>query len=292
MKQRITVLGTGRMGSALAIGFVADGHVVTVWNRTASKARPLEAKGIRVADSVEEAISEAELVVGNVSDYPSTAALLAPVEVGRALRGKLFVQLATGTPRQAKEAAAWAREREIGYLDGAIMATPNFIGEAGCTVLYSGSGSLFEANRPVFAALGGNAVHVGADIGHANALDAAILVVLWGSLFGVWQAAALCEAEGLPLDTFASTLGATMPVIDNAFKDSVERIAKRRFVADATTMASVDTCHASARLIHEISKEHGIHLGLSNALETIFRRASDSGRGADDMASVYQAMRD
>lgn len=291
MNRRITVLGTGRMGAALALGFLAQGHTVTVWNRTASKAKPLEAKGARVATSVEDAILEAEIVVGNVSDYPTSAALTAPSAVTKALREKLFVQLATGTPRQAKEAAAWAGEHQIRYLDGAIMATPNFIGQPGCTILYSGAKELFDANQPVFAALGGNAVYVGPEIGHANALDAAVLMVLWGSLFGTWHAAAICEAEGFPLNTFASTLGATLPVLEGAMKDSVERIAERRFAADAATMASLETCHASVRLIREITTEHGIHPGLVTALETIFARSSAAGRGAEDLAAVYREMR-
>ncbi|MBX3188021.1 MAG: NAD(P)-dependent oxidoreductase [Labilithrix sp.] len=290
MKRRITVIGTGRMGFALALGFVERGHSVTVWNRTASKAKPLEARGVRVASSVEDAIADAEIVVGNVNDYPTSAALLSPV--ARALRHKLFVQLATGTPRQAKEAAAWAREHEIRYLDGAIMATPNFIGQPGCTILYSGEKALFDESSSVFAALGGNALWVGADIGHASALDAAILIVLWGSLFGTWHAAAICEAEGFPLDAFASALGATMPVVEGALKDSLDRIAKRRFAADETTASSVDICHASARLIQEMSKEHRIHPGLTEALETIFGRATIAGRGADDVAAVYQGMRE
>jgi 3-hydroxyisobutyrate dehydrogenase-like beta-hydroxyacid dehydrogenase len=210
--------------------------------------------------------------------------------VTKALREKLFVQLATGTPRQAREAATWAREHQIPYLDGAIMATPDFIGQSGCTLLYSGTKELFETNESVFAALGGNSLYVGADIGHANALDAAVLIVLWGSLFGTWQAAAICEAEGFPLETFATALGASMPVLDGAMKDSIQRIAARRFAADETTLSSVETCHASVRLIHAISKEHGIHLGLPEALETVFERASDAGRGADDLAAVYQGL--
>ncbi|WP_394851296.1 NAD(P)-dependent oxidoreductase [Pendulispora rubella] len=291
MKRRITVIGTGRMGAALALAFLARGHAVTVWNRTVSKAKPLEAQGVRVASSLDDAIAGADIVVGNVSDYATTTALLAPSAMTEALRGKLFVQLATGTPRHAKDAAAWARAHGILYLDGAIMATPNFIGQSGCTILYSGEKELFDANAPVFAALGGNAVYLGVDIGHANALDAAILTVLWGSLFGTWHAAAICEAEGFPLDAFASTLGATLPVLEGAMKDSVERIAKRRFAADETTMSSVETCHASVRLIHAIGQEHGIHLGLSEALEVIFARASDGGRGTHDMAAVYQGMK-
>src|SRR5215217_1995107 len=60
--RHITVLGTGRMGSALALAFKAHGHTVTVWNRTTAKARPLEAQGVTVTGSVAEAVSEAELV--------------------------------------------------------------------------------------------------------------------------------------------------------------------------------------------------------------------------------------
>lgn len=290
MKRRITVLGTGRMGSALALGFFAQGHSVTVWNRTASKAEPLQAKGCHLARSVEDAVANADVVVGNVSDYATSAALLLPLAVREALRDKPFVQLATGTPRQAREMAAWAHQHQIRYLDGAIMATPDFIGQAGCTILYSGAKPLFDDYQSVFAALGGNALYVGADIGHANALDSAILIVLWGSLFGVWQAAAICEAERFPLDAFASALAATMPVLQASMQDSLQRIAERRFSADTATLASVETCHASARLIHEVSKEHGIHVGLTDALETIFARTRAAGRGSDDLASVFQAM--
>jgi len=291
MKRHIAVLGTGRMGSTLALAFLGHGHTVTVWNRTTARAKPLEAKGARVATSLEGAIAEAEILVGNVSDYSATAALLAPIADSKVLREKLFVQLATGTPRQAREAAEWAAARQLRYLDGAIMATPSFIGQPGCTILYSGSKQLFDANASVFAALGGNAVYAGADIAHANTLDAAILIVLWGSLFGAWQAAAICEAEGFPLDVFAKTLSATVPVLDDSLRDTITRIAERRFAADATTSASVEICHASVRLIHEISEERGIHRGLTTALTALFDRAKASGRGADDLSAVYLGMR-
>jgi 3-hydroxyisobutyrate dehydrogenase-like beta-hydroxyacid dehydrogenase len=291
MNQRITVLGTGRMGSVLALALLAKGYTVTVWNRTASKAEALAAKGVRVAASVEAAVAAADVVIGNVTDYVVSDTLTRPAPVTKALRGKLFVQLATGTPRQAKETAAWAREHGVPYLDGAIMATPDFIATPGCTIIYSGEKELYDRHAEIFAALGGNALHVGNEIGHANALDAAILIVLWGAELGVWHGAAICEAEGFPLDAFASGLGATMPVFDGALKDAIARIATRRFAADATTAASVDICHASARLIDDISKEHGIHRGLTSVLDTIFRRAHDAGHGADDLASAYQSMR-
>lgn len=290
-KPRVAILGTGRMGSALALAFLSGGHAVTAWNRTAARARPLEAKGVRLAASVEAAVAEAELIIGNINDYSSCAALLEPTPVTRALRGKLFVQLTTGSPQQAREAAAWARAHQIHYLDGAIMATPDFMGQPDGAVLYSGPAELFEANRSALAALGGHAIFLGDDIGRANTLDAAILMVLWGSTFGVWQAAAICEAEGFPLETFSSSLSTAMPVLEGALKESIARIATRRFKGDETTMASVETCHTSVQLIHQISKAHGIHLGLTAALDEIFARARQTGSSSDDVSAVYQRMR-
>jgi 3-hydroxyisobutyrate dehydrogenase-like beta-hydroxyacid dehydrogenase len=289
-QRRVSVLGAGRMGSALVRALAERGFAVTVWNRTASKCAPLAERGARVARSLEDAVAEAEIVIGNVSDYGTTAELLRPAGVTDALRDRLFVQLATGTPRQARESAAWAREHRIPYLDGAIMATPDFIGQASCTILYSGAKELYEANQAVFAALGGNALHVGVDIGHANALDAAILATLWGALYGVLQGAALCEAEGFPLDAFAGALGGTMPMLAAVLTSTVERVANRRFQADAATLASVATCAASARLIHQMNLEHGLHLDLTTALNRLFEQATAAGHAQADFAAVYLAM--
>ncbi len=42
---RVSVLGLGLMGSALAEALLNAGHKVTVWNRTPTKAKPLTTKG-------------------------------------------------------------------------------------------------------------------------------------------------------------------------------------------------------------------------------------------------------
>ena len=43
--QHVCVIGLGDMGSALAEALLANGHRVTVWNRTASKCGPLAEAG-------------------------------------------------------------------------------------------------------------------------------------------------------------------------------------------------------------------------------------------------------
>ena len=169
MKSSIAVVGTGRMGSALARALLQAGHRTTVWNRTAQRAEPLAALGAAAAVSVLEAVNAAEIIIVSVSDYKATAAILRDAAVASAIQGKLIVELTSGTPHGAREAARWCADHGAGYLDGAIMATPDFIGTDAGTILISGAVKAFDTNTEMFRALGGNVQHVGEDPGRARA---------------------------------------------------------------------------------------------------------------------------
>ena len=52
----VTVVGLGAMGFALARALVKDGHDVTVWNRTASRAEPLVKEGAALAPDLASAV--------------------------------------------------------------------------------------------------------------------------------------------------------------------------------------------------------------------------------------------
>lgn len=291
MKPQVAILGTGRMGSALARAFIQQGHTTHVWNRTIRRSEPLAALGAQVAATVRAAVEAADVVVAIVHDYAASDRLLHPEEVARALRGKLLVQLASGSPRQAREAAAWARRHDIQYLDGAIMATPNFIGAPECTILYSGAQALFDATRPVLEALGGNSVHVGEDPGHASVLDSALLVSMWGEMFGVLQAAAVCEAEGFALTALMEHVKALRPVVDGANADFMARIGQGRFAGDETTLASVAAHHGALHHLLELCEAHAIDRSVPAAFAGLLERAIAAGHAQDDFAVLHTLMR-
>jgi 3-hydroxyisobutyrate dehydrogenase-like beta-hydroxyacid dehydrogenase len=187
MDQTVALVGTGRMGSALAAALFNKGFATTVWNRSAAKTAPLAQLGLRVAPSVLDAVVQAGVIVVNINDYHATQQLLSRAEIESALRGKMIVQLTTGTPDEAREVEAWARPLDIAYLDGAIMSNPIDIGKPTGTVVYSGSEELFRSIKPVLLAFGGNAMFVGKEIGCASALDMAALALATGAQFGFLQ---------------------------------------------------------------------------------------------------------
>ena len=52
----IAWIGTGVMGSAMAINLSKSGHNVSVFSRTISKCEPLKEFGIRVKNSIKECV--------------------------------------------------------------------------------------------------------------------------------------------------------------------------------------------------------------------------------------------
>jgi 3-hydroxyisobutyrate dehydrogenase-like beta-hydroxyacid dehydrogenase len=282
----ISILGAGRMGAALVRAFARAGHSVTVWNRTPHKAKALEADGAKVAPTLLDAVS-AELVVDIVSDYAASRELLREPGVARALRGKTFLELATGTPAEAQAAAAWASEQGIRYLDGAILATPDAIGTPGCTILYAGPRELFDEHGAALTAIAGAGMHVGAPIGHANVLDNAILAMLWGTVQGTLLGAAICEKEAFDVASFRGALEGSWPVVLPLLLAALGRVAERRWAADVDTQSALGPCVASARHILEISKQHHIDPALPEAFLRVFQRAVDAGHGDGDAAAAY-----
>jgi hypothetical protein len=66
-------------------------------------------------------------------------------------------------------------------------------------------------------------------VGNASALDSALLVVMWGALFGALQGVAICEAEELRLDAYMSYLRPVLAQVNGRMVDTVKRIEDRRF---------------------------------------------------------------
>ncbi|MGX9576360.1 NAD(P)-dependent oxidoreductase [Mesorhizobium sp. f-mel] len=287
MKLSISVVGTGRMGSALARALLRSGYRTTVWNRTKQKAEPLAALGATVAGSVLEALNAAEIIIVNVSDYQASA-VLRDDAVASAIRDKLIVELTSGTPHGAREAAEWFAAHGASYLDGAIMATPDFIGTDAGTILISGPRQAFDANEEMFRALGGNVQHVGEEPGRANALDSALLALMWGALFGTLHAIAVCQAEEIDLGELGRQWTAIAPVIDGLVADLIKRTDAGRFASDDETLSSISPHYGAFQHLLELMEARKIDRSVVDGYDAIFQRAIAAGHLHDDFAALSQ----
>src|SRR5258708_4818285 len=101
---KLTFLGTGLMGSALAEAAAGRGDQVTAWNRTRSKALALSARGVRVAATPLEAVAGADRVHVMLPDDAVVDAVLDAC--GDALVGPLVIDHSTTSPSGTAARAA------------------------------------------------------------------------------------------------------------------------------------------------------------------------------------------
>ncbi len=160
----VSVLGLGLMGQALAAALVGAGHTTTVWNRSPDKAADLVTEGATLAATARDAVVASDVVIVCVTEYDAVRALVEPL--ADALRGRLLVNLTSGSSAQARAFAAWATKHGVDYLDGAIMAIPPVIGTPHAFVLYAGQRAAYEAAEPALRALAtAGTTHLGTDHG-------------------------------------------------------------------------------------------------------------------------------
>jgi len=282
-----TVIGLGRMGSALA-GALADAGVpLTVWNRNPARAYAFEGRA-RLARNAAEACQASELVLLSLSDYSAGIEVMDDIADQAELADKTLVQLTSGSPADARTMDAWAGMHGMHYLDAAIVAYPNAVGSAQAVLFYAGDEQRYERYRPTLGVLGGVHQFVGEAIGAAATLDCAVLEYYYGATLAMLHGAALCESEQLPLNLYFQTVKAVAPLL-------VATADTARTMIDRELYTGVDcalTTHIAAlRHIQRLSHDNEVDTRLPDTIMAAYRKAAAAGHGDEEIAAVFEVLR-
>jgi 3-hydroxyisobutyrate dehydrogenase len=145
---RVALLGTGRMGAAIARRLAAAGHELVLWNRTVERAREV---GVgRVAGSVEEAVTGAEIVLSILYDAGAVLDVLGRVRP----QGQLFVDMSTAGPDAAEQLAERLETAGSRLLAAPILGSVPAIEQGSALILAGGEREAFESARSVLEAFG------------------------------------------------------------------------------------------------------------------------------------------
>ncbi|WUH99730.1 NAD(P)-binding domain-containing protein [Spirillospora sp. NBC_00431] len=289
-KSPVTVVGLGPMGATMAATFLGNGHPTTLWNRTAAKAEPLVAKGATLAATPADALAASELIVVSQTDYPAMYESLDTA--AHALKGRVVVNLSSGSPDELRRAGEWAARNGGELLTGGVMAPPQGIGKPGSYVFYSGQEDALNRHRETLNEIG-DATFVGSDLGLSMLYYQAQLYLFWSTLTAYMHSVALLGSAGVSAEQFRPFAAAT--VRDLATDGPMGFLKILTETIDAGVHPGGDHTlrmqAVGADHVVEAAREAGIDQAGPLALRDLFWRAVDAGHGSDGLSSVIEVVR-
>lgn len=275
----VAVLGTGLMGAGMARSLARAGLDVTVWNRSADKARALE---LPVAGDPAAAVRDADVVVTMLFDAESVAEVMA--EALPALRdGAVWLQTSTVGLDGTDRLAALAAEHGVPFVDAPVLGTRQPAENGQLTVLAAGPADVRDRVASTLAAIGAKTLWVGERPGDGHKLKLAANAWVLTVVAGTAQSVALTEAFGLDPQQFFDLIAGGP--LDTAYGKAK---GKAMIAGDFTPAFALSGAAKDAGLIRAAAAEVGVATDLVAALETLFTSAGDQD---DDMAAVIRATR-
>lgn len=285
----VAVVGTGRMGSAMARAIDRAGFELCVHNRTRDRAAILATQvGCRIAETPAEAAATADVVITMLADdaavratYEGPAGLLAG-----ARDGVILVDMSTIRPDTITSFEAAARGAGAGILDAPVSGSTQLAEAGTLTLMVGGEKADLERARPALDAVSKTIFHMG-PLGTGAAMKLAVNTVIFGLNGALAEGLVLAEAAGidraLAYDVIAAG-AAGAPYVGYKRAAFLE--------PDATPVAfSLDLTDKDLGLITAYAAALGVELPQTAVNRTVVREASTDGRGATDFSSVAAELR-
>jgi 3-hydroxyisobutyrate dehydrogenase/2-hydroxy-3-oxopropionate reductase len=153
MNPRVAVLGTGRMGSAIARRLAETGVPLVVWNRTRSRAEDLGV-GI-VAATPAEAVEMVDVVITSLTGADALRATFGgPTGALARARGQSFVEMSTAGPDVLEELAPLVAKIGSTLVDAPVIGAPPSVLKGAELIIAGGERADVDRVRPVLERLG------------------------------------------------------------------------------------------------------------------------------------------
>jgi len=218
MKPAVGLIGLGLMGRPMAANLLKAGFPLTVWNRTASRADELVAKGARAAKTPKEAAAASDVLITIVSDPPALEEVLwgaAGVLEGMR-RGSVLVDSSTVSPALERRAAAACAALGVEFLDAPVTGGTWGAEKGELVMMVGGPEETLSRVEPVFAAIAKRWFHLGGP-GAGQTVKVAMNMLLALEVDALAEAMALSAAGGVPSERLVEVMQSSMgraPVLD------------------------------------------------------------------------------
>jgi 3-hydroxyisobutyrate dehydrogenase len=287
LAEAVGFIGLGIMGSRMAANLVRAGYQVTVYNRTAEKARAwADEHGGRVAATPREAADGAAAVISMVVDGPQVEEVLLGSDgaAAGAAPGTLFIDSSTIAPADARRIGAALAERGMRFMDAPVSGSSPKAEDGTLTIMAGGSEEDFGRAKPLFDAMGEVILHVG-PAGHGQTVKVISNAVSATNAATLAQALVVGKATGVDLEALVAVLGAS-----SSASTMVTLKAKPMLAHDYTPLFRLEHMLKDVGFCLDEGKAAGAPFPSAALARELYAAAMGRGLADEDFAAVLEAV--
>jgi len=285
----VAVVGTGRMGSAMAGRVAAAGHRLVVHNRTRAAADVVAQKfGAQVASTARDAARGADVVVVSLADDAAVLATYGGADGLVAGLGPDTVVADTSTvaPATVREMGALVRGTGAALVDTPVSGSVSTVEAGTLMVMAGGVAADVERARPALESFADRILLVG-PLGSGATMKLAVNAMVFGLNGTLAEALVLAERSGvdraLAYEVFASSVVAA-PFVH--YKRAAYERPGETPVAFALDLVAKDLELAAA-----LAAEVGAEVPQLVANRQVVSEAIAAGLGQEDMSALAVHLR-
>jgi len=284
---KISVLGVGKMGAAVASGLLSAGHEVTVWNRSRFRAESVASKGALVAETAADAIHASEHIILTLFDEQAIRQVLFAQMTELPLHDKAFASAASMTSEVCIALAKDLAVTGSRLSDVQITTFPELV-EARKSVLFLACNPRDrDAWQSAFSCLASRIYDLG-EVGNASKAQTAMGLSSTFLTTVIGYSVAAFEKMGLPLNVIEDIL-TTHPDIGIAqARHVVPEMLKRQYGANSWTLSNMI---ATIDMLIPFATSLALDTSQFVSLRELYVRAASSGYGEANVSAVYEALR-
>jgi 3-hydroxyisobutyrate dehydrogenase len=278
---KVGIAGLGLMGSGITKRLIDSGHMVSIYNRTRSKAEQFSNKAT-VALSPRELAEGCDLLITVVTDFDAVKDILfgtkGVIESGN--HNLVVADASTISPSQSEHCVQRLRSAGIEMLGIPIMGGPA-AAEAGELIhIVSGNRQAFEKVRQIIEKLG-RIFYVGEKDGSANTIKLALNLNIALIASGLSEGIALVRRAGIDPSIFIEILNSTY------FKTGLsEKKGPKMVKSDFSPTFHLKNMLKDLELATSTAQRTGITIPQTALAQQIFRAANNMGFSDQDYTSI------
>jgi 3-hydroxyisobutyrate dehydrogenase len=279
---KVAFLGLGAIGTPMASHLTEEPFDLTVWNRTAEKARAFaEEHGVYAESREADAVRDADFVITCLPSSKEVEGILGGILAG-VKSGAMMIDCTSGDPATSRRIAMKLAEKGVAVVDAPVSGGLKGAVAGTLTVMCGGSESDIERARPVLEAFGKKIIRCG-DVGAGDAVKAmnqALLAIhIWSAGEALAALAKLGVEASVALDVINGSSGRSNSS-ENLFP---ERVLGRKYPRTFKLALLDKDVGIAAEIVHEL----GLHLPMIELASVVMDSAhAELGDEADHVEAV------